>query len=243
MTTISPSLHYAYFSVQFPSLIPIVQTLPFADSIRRKLLGAEGWYTAGKLGTTFSGKDIDSTNMVDHQHAFILPLDEDMDAYIDHVCIYTPIPLEISTIVALDRIQTEKYFGSTLTLISISSLPPEHIGQKTSHIWETVTPLLSFRYYKKSVGSMEDWWKQEIERFCDVLHVPHPVEITLIEKHPQTRYLWHDFSLIRPSKRKNNKPFYTAVRVRFASQQRFPLVLGEYCHFGMGRFEVVDTPV
>lgn len=237
MSLISPSLHFAKYELTSPGSLPITQTLPLADALRKHLLWREGEYNSGELSTIFSGKNDDGKNQVDHAHAFILPIDSNRNGFLDQVLIYSRLPFHIPALVALERIQEERYFRTTsLDLMEISSQIPRAF-QKKSRRWRSVTPLLSFRHYKKNAGTKEEWWEEEVDRFCRAQRLPTTVSVSLLSTSLSANILWKEFALRRPSKPENQIPHYVGLEIEFKKPQSFPLCLGEYCHFGMGRFE------
>ena len=237
MTTLTPAYHFAHYKLSFSKKIPVQKTLPLADIIRKQLLRGEGWYTFGELSPTFSGKNNDLSNQLDHIHAFIMPMDTTNNGSLDQLLVYSPIGFSIPALVALDRLQRETFFDSTsLQLREISQNTPSSFQMKSKR-WRSVTPLLSFRHYKKNIGTEQDWWEEEVDRFCQAQKLPTTVSVSLLKKPPKTSLRWREFSLKRPSKPQNQIPQYTGLEIEFKKPQSFPLCLGEYCHFGMGRFE------
>lgn len=237
MTIFSPVHHFAYYQLKSPQSTPVQKTLPLADVIRKYLLRGEGWYNFGELGPIFSGKDKTLSNKVDHQHSFIMPLDTNHDGFIDHVLIHSPIGFSIPTLVALDRLQQTIFFKNiSLKLSEISVNPPTKLQQKSKQ-WRSVTPLLSFRHHKKNQGTTEEWWESECDRFCQAQKLPTTVSVSLLTETNYPDIPWKNFSLKRPSKPKNQIPQYVGLCIGFKNPQSFPLCLGEYAHFGMGRFE------
>lgn len=231
--SIEPKLHCALYKVEVGDRLRTIQTLAVADSIRQLLLGIEGEYNNGEVGMTFSGHEASGDNQVGHQHAFIIPIDSNQNGLLDTVLIYAPLGFNIANLVALENLQAEAIFREDhLILESISHHPPAEFNVAHTH-WTSSTPLLSFRHYKKSAGTKEDWWAKEVRRYCVQQGLPEPVSVRF-NTGPKPHY-WRDFRYERPSKRGNRKPFYQAVDIEFTEPVQGPILLGEHAHFGMGR--------
>ena len=231
-----PRLHFAHFHLTTGHQLRTIQTLDVADAIRQILLGIEGEYTDGEVGLTFSGHLHDGQNEVEHQHAFIIPIDSDNDGLLDAVVIHAPLGFSIPNLVALENIQAERIFGEAhLDLIEISHLAPLTIGD-THTTWRSITPLLSFRFYKRSAGTLEDWWLKEVQRSCRQQQRPEPIALRFLSKANLPSF-WKKFGLERPSKPNKRAPFAKAVELTFATPISGPLLIGEFSHFGMGRME------
>lgn len=236
MTILTPTYHFAHYKLSFSKKISIQQTLPLADIIRKQLLRGEGWYTFGELSQTFSGKNPDASIDVDHVHAFIMPICTNKKEYLDQLLVYSPLGFSIPTLVSLDRLQREVFFDSiSLQLQEISQNAPA-LFQRKAKRWRSVTPCLSFRHYKKNAGTLEDWWEAEVDRFCQAQKLPTTTSVSLLSTSSESNIGWREFSLKRPSKPDNQLPRYACLEITFKKPQSFPLCLGEYCHFGMGRF-------
>lgn len=102
--------------------------------------------------------------------------------------------------------------------------------------WESYTPFLAPRHAKKTAP--EAHAVAEINRELDVRGLPAR-EIELVStadlRHPITRG-WLDFRRHRPGSQLRAATSGTGARITFQSPVNGPILLGKYCHFGMGLF-------
>lgn len=231
---IQPAIHFAHFNMTDPFRLQVGQTLAVADSIRQILLGIEGDHTDGQVDFTFSGHSQDGDNQGDHQHAYVMPLDTTGDGHLDQVLIRAPLGFSIQNLVALEAIQDEVLFGETrLELTRLSHQPPDWFSIPAIR-WISVTPVMTFRHYKKSAGSMTDWWQQEVTRSCLAQGLPIPTSVEMMA-HRSLPTHWKTFSFERPSRPNRRRPFHKGILLEFDSPVIGPISVGELVHFGMGR--------
>ena len=225
--------------------VQVYQTLSFSETLRKIFMGLEGSRNGGVLTPVFSARDAEGNILRrgSHEHCFILPFDQDQDGYIDEVLLFSPMGFPISLLSVLADIEGKKLFGScNMQLQSVSHAPPEHL-MVFSKIWYSATPFLTRRTFRENRdGDRDEWMKLEIRRMFDEVFV-HLTEtecnIRLIP--PQklsstnpTLLHWQNFE----RRRKNERiAIACGIEIEFDLELPFPLVFGEFCHYGMGRLQ------
>lgn len=210
------------------------KTLPFAEGMRSLLMGMEQKYTKGNHSSVFSGKTPSGAVLQGHIHAHIIPLDWNKDGFVDHVLLHIPMGCTPASIFALERLEEISFYDGmfSLRLQEISHTCPV-VVQAESKEWVSQTPFVSLRHYKKGKhGTVYEWLTTEVGRFCRSLDITEPSEITM---HQEEGY-WSSFAFRR---KQENHAKCAGFRLVFSEPHQFPLLLGEYTHFGMGQFSPV----
>lgn len=221
----------------------VYQTLRFAEILRKIFMGIEGRCNDNQLTPVFAARDTEGNILRkgSHEHCFILPLDEDKDGYIDEVLLFSPMGFPLSLMSVLPKIQSKILFGAyQLQLQSVSHDIPEHL-QIFSKTWHSVTPFLTRRTFRESRdGEREEWLKGEVRRmFGSVFGHLEDVEMNIRFVPPPRLSVanapllsWQKFE----RRRKNERIAYACgMEIEFDLEFPFPLVFGEFCHYGMGR--------
>jgi CRISPR-associated protein Csb2 len=266
----------------------ITETLPLAEEVRRQLgwhyrqivRNANKKVEFAKddprlFSPILHGKDENGDPARTHDHAFYLPTDEDCDGRIDHISVFTPGRFSRDDVSALDRLRTLS-FGKEgepadeseskkrpvthrLLLTGLDNAKPAHMGQfKSSLVWESATPYIAFRHFKKSgtkrdrreftppeampefmVHVFSEDWDQRTD-----LKLPKPEKVEFVPD-PLAALGWRYRSLQfkRGRNRRGDDGYsrpFGAFRLTFAAPVSGPISLGYACHFGMGAFRPVE---
>jgi len=191
-----------------------------------------------QVSQIFSGKGDDGKKLEGHKHAFYLPLDEDGDGRLDHFMVVAEEPFNVSEVKAMDRLrsvwQSNRRPDVSIILLSMLKEPETRVSRK----WVSATPFVTARHHRKGRGSYEEWVKSEIVRECTFHGIPEPSEIQLIDHTILGRQIrWMEFY----RSRKNGSTLRgTGCILSFDDPAPGPFHIGALCHFGLGRFVVMD---
>ncbi|WP_319409593.1 type I-U CRISPR-associated protein Csb2 [uncultured Desulfosarcina sp.] len=224
------------------SVLPRVQeTVQFAERIRGHLMGIHKKIhddDPSQVSQIFSGKGDNGKKLEGHRHAFYLPLDEDGDGRIDHLMVVAAEPFNVSELKAMDRLravwQSKGRPDVNIILLSMLNEPEA----KLSRTWVSATPFVTARHYRKGRGSYEEWVENEIVRECAFHGIPEPSEIQFIDRSIVGRPIrWMEFC----RSRKNGSTLRgVGCILTFDKPVPGPFHIGALCHFGLGRFVVMD---
>lgn len=221
------------------NVLPRVQdTLIFADRIRLKLMGIHKKIHDNEprlVSPKFSGKTPEGKPLQGHCHAFYVPLDEDGDGRIDHLLIHAQEPFDVYELSALDRLRSvwQPKGLADITCV-LTSLSAEMQSAKAKR-WISATPFVTKRHYRKGRGTYGEWLVNEILRECTYHSIPAPIKIEFIDHTVHTSYpiRWFEFT----RNKKNAPPLRGhGCVLEFENEISGPVVLGAYCHYGLGLF-------
>lgn len=228
----------ALYALSSKVLPKVEETLPFAERVRAYLMGIHKKISGGDPGVVsirFSGKDREGKPLQGHRHAFFQPMDIDGDGRIDHLYVQCAEPFSDSELLALDRLRTvwqpkgrpEVHF----ILVSLS----ERRSSPASRCWESATPFVTTRHFRKGRGSYGEWIEGELLREMDARGLPRPSRVTALAgvKGRTSRTPWWAFK----RSRKDALPLKGhGFRLEFHEPLQGYFALGSLCHFGLGLF-------
>lgn len=221
------------------TVLPLAtETLPFAENIRRKLMGIHKKILDGDptaVSPCFSGKNPDGRPVEGHTHAFFLPRDEDGDGRIDHLLVYCKGGFDHDEVQALDYLRSIwQGHGRPDVHLTLLSMHDDPTGPR-SRRFASHTPFVTVRHHRKGRGPFLDWLAGEIARECSYHGLPDPLEIRWIDRTrgPGHRFRWLEFT----RSRKGELPRTGfGCEITFPEPIEGPVALGAYCHFGLGQF-------
>lgn len=234
----------------YSSVLPrVVDAVPMAERVRRKLMGIHRKRMDGEPGrvsATFSGKTPDGRPAVGHRHAYLLSLDEDHDGRIDHLIVRAQEPFDETELAALDGLRSVWQPGGRpdiqLVLEALTGEPrrgsphlASGVGRIVARRWMSATPFVTRRHYRKGRGIYEEWVDQEIRRACRQHGLPEPVSLTFLEHtvHSGHPIRWMEF--VR--NRAGESPLGGHGRIlTFAEPVAGPFAIGALAHYGLGLF-------
>lgn len=226
---------YALSSTVLPK---VEETLSFAERVRAYLMGIHKKIAGGApdcVSVRFSGKDREGKPLQGHRHAFFQPMDIDGDGRIDHLYIHCAEPFADSEIRALDRLRTVwQPKGRPEVRFILVSLSGQQ-SSPASRCWESATPFVTARHFRKGRGSYGEWIEGELLREIDAHGLPRPSSISpLAESKGRTaRTPWWAFR----RSRKDTLPLKGhGFRLEFETPVQGYFALGSLCHFGLGFF-------
>jgi CRISPR-associated protein Csb2 len=152
----------ARFALDSTVLPPLTDTLPVAESARRRLMGIYGRQFAQPDGAKarsaiFAGKDEASRPLSGHAHAYYLPTDEDDDGHLDHLTVIASegfCPGEVRALDCLNQLKAGGEMRSShplrVLLLGLGRLDEYDQGPcGCSQSWVSATPFIATRYLKK----------------------------------------------------------------------------------------------
>ena len=235
-----------------------VDALYVGELTRRYLQGIYGRLHDGARSTVFSGRDPSNGTPLadDHSHAFFLPYDEDGDGRLDHIIVYARAGFGPGEVAAFDRLRRlHAPGGAELHVVLLDLAARSQLRRatsspllSTSHRWQSVTPFVPTRHYKRR-GTKRDTCapdefpavvlREELAR----RGLPGPTAIRRLpravapgRKGPS----WLEFRRDRVwgAGRRGGHPG-AGFELEFAAPVDGPLALGYGCHFGLGLFAAV----
>jgi len=228
----------ARFALHSTVLPRVLETVPFAERIRAHLMGIHRHVVGGDpsaVSPLFSGKDDAGNPAVDHEHAFVLPLDEDRDGRIDHLEVRVKVPFDALELAALDRLrsvwQPDGKPDVDIVLVGLSAEPAATMARR----WVSVTPFVTRRHHRPGRGDFGTWLAGEVALECGHHGLPTPVSVAWIDgvELRGRRLRWMEF--VRS--RKGARPLRGhGCVIEFAEEVRGPFALGALAHFGLGLF-------
>ena len=159
-----PAPTFARFALDGPVLPLVTETLPLAESVRRKLLQCckrlkcpddprRAYADLSSIAPAFWGKDEDRRPLIGHRHPFFLPVDEDNDGRIDHVAVFAPMGFIEREPQALDRLRRLRFGDLDLSLALVGlGVPGDFAGSRLlgpATTWESATPFVVTRHLKR----------------------------------------------------------------------------------------------
>ena len=228
----------ARFALSSTVLPRVLETVPFAERIRSHLMGIHKRVIGGDptaVSPLFSGKDGEGNPAVDHEHAFVLPRDEDRDGHIDHVEVRVKAPFDASELKALDELrsvwQPDGKPDVDLVLVGLAADPATVAARR----WASATPFVTKRHHREGRGDFGEWLAGEVARECRFHGLPEPRSVEWIDgiEARGHRLRWMEFT----RSRKGARPLAGhGCVIEFAEEVRGPFALGALCHFGLGLF-------
>lgn len=228
----------ARFALDSPVLPRVTDTVAFAERVRTRLMGIHRRVIGGDpaaVSPVFSGKGPDGRPATGHDHAFLLPLDEDCDGRIDHLLVRAAHTFDASELEALDQLRKLWQAGGRpevqLVLVSLAAELP---GEPATR-WVSATPFVTARHHRGGRGAYFEWLGHEIRKECGFHGLPEPLSIDWIDRtqSPGHELRWMEFL----RSRKGAKPLRGhGCKLTFSEPVRGPFALGALCHFGLGLF-------
>ncbi len=220
----------------------VTDTVPLAETIRVYLMGIHKRVQGDDptaVSPIFHGKDHEGAPLQGHEHAYILPLDEDRDGRIDHVMICSPRPFDTSELQALDNLRRVHQRSGRpeidLVLADLEAKPTEPISTR----WVSATPFVTARHHRRGRGPYPEWLADEIRRECEYHGHPRPRSVRLI---PHTEHLAHRLRWMEfVRSRKGNRPLRGhGMVLEFEQPVQGPIAIGALAHFGLGQLLPAD---
>lgn len=231
------TFQWARFSLAGKVMPSIRETVPFAERVRRKLMGIHRRLMGDDpraVSWKFSGKTTDGTPAQGHTHAFFLPADCNSDGELDTLYISVKDPFDSCELKALDLLRSiwQTHSRPDVHLI-LSGLSDEKPFQKET-VWQSSTPFVAPRHYRKGRGDFTAWLKNEVERECQNHGLPPVRQLRLIDRSEcQKPEKWLSFDRGEKSAAINSGHGF---QIEFAEPVDGPFALGSRCHYGLGFF-------
>jgi CRISPR-associated protein Csb2 len=227
------------YSMQSDLLPNVTEGLDLANQVHVRLMGINKRLTDEKsISPKFSGKAIDSSPLKGHQHVFILPLDLNSDLLLDHLLVISHEQLNEQEISVLDQLTSLYQSGGKedIRLVPIEWGKIGNIGPTgAARIFESATPFVPSRFFRKGRGEFEEWLKDEVRRECQNVGLPIPSKIEPIPclRSMSREIKWYQF---RRSRRGEEERYGMGFRIEFPHDVDGPVSLGYASHFGLGLF-------
>ncbi len=222
-----------------PVLPLVTATIELAEQIRVRLMGIHKRLVGdpAKISSKFSGKASDGSPLKDHQHAFILPLGNELGR-IKRVLIYTrnESGFDNSEVQAILQVRSLYQSGSEDGVSAVATwrgcLDNDSVWHRV-RVVESRTPFVAPRYWRKGRGTVEEFLKSEVRRECRNHRLPEPCSVQLLPKSPEL-FEWVEFR--RNRKDDAPRPGH-GFRIEFPEVVAAPFSLGYGCHYGLGQFD------
>ena len=225
----------AYFRVLGRGM-PTSTVVAVGDAMRRAVLSRLG-RSSRPVDPAMSGHEADGRPLrQNHDHAFWLPSDSDLDGLIDHVAVYLGGGFDRATRDALAGItRVRSGIGLDMRLRFEGFFRRENVERKcplfgSSTEWVSATPYFMPWHAKKNFQRDD-----QLKREC----MKRQHRVTSISRYT----MWAAGRPIRPSvfksSRGGNRPINgagEALSIKFDKKVRGPIALGFGCHFGLGMF-------
>lgn len=234
-------VYSAFYALASKVLPRVEETLPLAERVRVKILGINRKICDGdpsRVSLKFIGKDEEGKPLKDHKHSFFQPLDMNGDGKLDHFLVYGTEPFDPTELRVLDLFrsiwQPEGKPDLNFVLVSVGGT----IFPRKSRVWESTTPFVTTRHYRKGRGDFWQWLQNEVRRECSVHNLPEPVSVKPIER-PRKGGGKGWWAFKRNRKGETPLPGY-GFRLEFEHLVEGIFSLGALCHFGLGLFLPAD---
>lgn len=249
-----PTITAARFALSSSRLPSLADALTVGDRMRMALLRCSDGHPV------FSGRDAAGQVVRGpwHDHAWILPADDDTDGWLDHVVVYARAGFDLAALRSLlraRRIWGHDGLDLSLTLVDLGSpgelgcLRRDTCGTRTAQlgtarVWETMTPFVPVRHTKIRAGAVRDAPHDQVARLL-ALHGRPSAQIELLapedEMAPRPPSIaWRRFERRRTSgggSRGGDAAF--GFRLCFDRPVTGPIALGYAAHQGLGQFVAV----
>jgi len=232
----------------------LTECIYVAETMRQALMS---WSHAAPV---FAGKDAEGVPLQGHQHAYILPADDDDDGRIDHITVYCREGFDAEAQQALAGVSRlwQSSGRPDLQLVLTGLGEPEAYGGHepgagqtpqlaTSRVWVSRTPFVLTRHPKlrkngsprlRSDGTWIDGPQDQLSRALRQQGYPEPLVVEPLEGSmiAGKPVRWLSFARERRSgagARVSASGY--GFRVKFADEVSGPLAAGYGCHFGLGQ--------
>ena len=257
-STLRPTVaRYAIHADVLPSL---TEALSVGELMRRALM------SRSSAAPVFAGKDEDGEPLTGHQHAYILPADDDDDGRLDHIVVYCQGGFDAEARRTLGRVK-RLWQGAEqpeLGLLLTSLGDPRSLGGTrrerdetpllaTSRVWESRTPFVLVRHPKRcrdgtpklhGDGTWIDGPEDQVRRELAARGLP---ELERIDPWPHTEARGHALRWLhfrrhrKAGHGRQGPPGAFGFRLTFAGPVTGPVALGYGAHFGLGQFLPIRT--
>lgn len=233
----------------------LTETIYVAETMRQALM------RRSHAAMVFAGKDEHGTPLRGHQHAFILPADDDQDGRLDHIVVYGKHGFDHAAqraLAVVNRLrQTAGRPDVQLVLIGLgdaeayggydvrAGMTPQ---LATSRTWVSRTPFLLSRHPKRHKdgsprlrddATWMDGPEDQLRRALQHQGFPDPAALTALDHvlAAGKPVRWLSFAWQRRDKAEAPAvPQGFGFRLEFAEPVQGPIALGYGCHFGLGQF-------
>lgn len=247
-------LTWVLFKLDATVLPHVKRTIFIADAFRRAAMSKHKFIKGDEalVSPSFSGKRLDGDRRKeDHAHAFFLPFDQNRDGKLDHLLVWCREGFDADELAALNQI-SRVYRGSDVELLTPVLLSfgdqkglQKLITPKTSihpRVFESSTPFVPTRFWRKGRGEPLEWAKGEVIRECRHHDLPEPVSIeflpSLVLPKTSRAIQWSEFNRQR---REDSQNLAFGFRIAFSEPITQPVAIGYGCHFGLGQFQPVSN--
>jgi len=247
---------------------PTVARFAVAGTVRPRLTEAiyvgetmrQALMSRSDAAAVFAGKDAEGVPLQGHQHAYVLPADDDDDGRIDHITVYCAEGFDGEAQRALAGVnrlwQSSGRPDLQLVLIGLGEPqayggPDARAGQTPqlagSRVWVSRTPFVLTRHPKlrkngspklRADGTWIDGPEDQLRRALRQQGYPEPTALECLEQAVirGKPVRWLSFARERRSGAGSRcSALGYGFRVAFAEQVTGPLALGYGCHFGLGQ--------
>ncbi len=221
--------------------------LPLAERVRVALMRSAG----ASVPWQISGKDRHGRPRVGHDHLYVLPFCSDgRAAGFDRVLLWARFGLAPETLAVVDRLARRGGWVCVgrkpqlrLELLGRGELPalgawvPRALVGP-ARVWDSATAFVLPRHPKRRGGAWRETPAEQIERSCVQLLGCAPRSVELLGDGERR---WSAAVRLRSKAmaQGGGLPAF-GWRLVFAEAVSGPLVLGQFAHFGLGRFEARD---
>ncbi|MBN2723416.1 MAG: type I-U CRISPR-associated protein Cas5/Cas6 [Deltaproteobacteria bacterium] len=226
------------FALSSRVLPPITDAIKISEAIRKKLMGISRRLNGGSpsdVSPSFSGKSNDGVPVVGHDHAYILPVDENHDGFIDNIYIIKKDNFSQSDLKSLDKISG---IWSTRGRPEIDLIPVKFYTDSLpfkSRIFVSHTPFVTRRHWRKGRGIKDEWLKDELLKEFKNHSLPSPINIEIIRNTKTAHeYSWRDF--YRKRLKSSHQLEGYGFRIIFENDISGPFAVGALAHYGLGTF-------
>jgi len=252
----------ARFALTGPVLPGLTDALVIGDMMRKALMARTRSVEESQAALAlFSGRAAGGDRLRDdHLHAFFLPADDDNDGILDHVTVYVPAGIDVTTRKVFSKLHRIYETGAPdiFTVLAGIGNSADYGGLAVSRgltpqlaesrVWVSRTPFLLLRHPKRfrtgqpkigvngrQVDGAEDQLRKELVQ----RGFPEPIRIEP-SSHARVRgrnLYWPDFR-----RHRNGGGGQPALPEGFGFVLTFdrpvqgPMCLGYGCHFGLGQF-------
>lgn len=241
---------------------PQVQdTLNLGELARKATMAVYGHQNDGANSPTLSGKDAQGKPLVNHQHAYFLPSDEDLDGKIDHLTVYAPGGFsrqELLAVANTSYLSSDKAKdGIQMVLLgygkSSDFKEKTQVFQPSAH-WQSATPFVLGRHPKfyrtgkpklTPEGRQADGPEDQVFREWNLRRQLNPdlPKLLAVEYIPHCvlrgrAINWLQFRTWR-RRRQTGPGLVCGFRLQFEVPVTGPIALGYGSHYGLGQFHPV----
>ncbi|MDD2282734.1 MAG: type I-U CRISPR-associated protein Csb2 [Eubacteriales bacterium] len=254
----NPKVNVVRFALHGKPLPRLQDTVVLGELARASAMAMFGRMNGGATSSVLSGKDQEGNPLLNHQHAYYLPTDEDKDGWLDHLTVYVPQGLSGSELDAVTSLRvlnsgvSQSEVGLFLLGVSddseLNALP---FGE--AKVWGSITPFVLGRfpkYYRTGKPKFRDNGHQidgpvdQVYREWNLRRALNQTLPELISVEPiascslRSRLIsWASFRMWRRKGKGTRTPGLAyGFRLEFKNPVRGPITLGYGSHFGLGLF-------